>query len=108
MKSLDSLLLAAVRYGLLAVFALPFVVVLKYLYPWVSGKIWGFQLIIEILFPLYVLLAFRRQEFRPTKNPFLYALLAYFAVATLAMLFGENPDRSLWDKPDRKIGRAHV
>ena len=88
MKSLDSMLLNVVRYGLLAVFALPFVVVLSYLYPWVSGKIWGFQLLIEILFPLYVLLAFRRQEFRPSKNPFLYAVLAYFAVATLAMLLG--------------------
>ncbi|HTK59791.1 MAG TPA: O-antigen ligase family protein, partial [Candidatus Baltobacteraceae bacterium] len=104
MKPLDSFLLAAVRYGLLAVFALPFVVVLQYLYPWVSGKIWGFQLIIEILFPLYILLAFRRQEYRPSKNPFLYALLAYFAVATLAMILGENPNRSFWDKPDRITG----
>jgi O-antigen ligase len=104
MKTLDSLLLAAVRYGLLAVFALPFVVVLKHLYPWVSGKIWGFQLIIEILFPLYVLLAFRRKEYRPSKDPFLYSLLAYFAVATLAMLLGENPHRSFWDKPDRLTG----
>lgn len=104
MKPLDSFLLAAVRYGLLAVFALPFVVVLTYLYPWVSGKIWGFQLIVEILFPLYVLLAFRRKEFRPSKDPFLYALLAYFAVATLSMLLGENPNRSFWDKPDRITG----
>jgi len=104
LKPLDSFLLAAVRYGLIAVFALPFVVVLKYLYPWVSGKIWGFQLIIEILFPLYILLAFRRQEYRPSKNPFLYALLAYFAVATLAMLLGENVHRSFWDKPDRLTG----
>ncbi|HJV33264.1 MAG TPA: O-antigen ligase family protein, partial [Patescibacteria group bacterium] len=104
LKPLDSFLLTAVRYGLLAVFALPFVVVLHYLYPWVSGKIWGFQLIVEILFPLYVLLAFRRQEFRPSKNPFLYALLAYFAVATLAMLLGDNPHRSFWDKPDRITG----
>jgi len=104
MKPLDSFLLTVVRYGLVFVFALPFVVVLKHLYPWVSGKIWGFQLIIEILFPLYVLLAFRRQEFRPSKNPFLYALLAYFAVATLSMLLGENPHRSFWDKPDRITG----
>lgn len=104
MKPLDTLLLAAVRYGLLSVFALPFVVVLKHLYPWVSGKIWGFQLIIEILFPLYILLAFRRKEYRPSKDPFLYALLAYFAVATLSMLLGENPDRSFWDKPDRITG----
>ena len=104
MKPLDSFLLTVVRYGLLAVFALPFVVVLSYLYPWVSGKIWGFQLIIEILFPLYVLLAFRRREFRPAKDPFLYALLAYFAVATLAMLLGENRHRSFWDKPDRITG----
>ena len=104
MKPLDSFLLTAVRYGLLAVFALPFVVVLQYLYPWVSGKIWGFQLLIEILFPLYVLLAFRRKEFRPTRDPFLYALLAYFAVATLAMLLGDNPHRSFWDKPDRITG----
>jgi len=104
MKTLDTVLLNVVRYGLLAFFALPFVVVLQYLYPWVSGKIWGFQLLVEILFPLYVLLAFRRREFRPSKDPFLYALLAYFAIATLAGLLGENPHRSFWDKPDRLTG----
>lgn len=104
LKPLDSFLLAAVRYGLLSMFFLPFVVLLRYLYPWVSGKIWGFQLIIEILFPLYVLLALRRREFRPVKDYFLYALLAYYAVATLSMLLGENPHRSFWDKPDRITG----
>jgi O-antigen ligase len=64
----------------------------------------SFEILVEILFPFYVLLAIRRQEFRPTKNPFLYALLAFFAVETIAMLLGSNPHRSLWSKPDRLTG----
>lgn len=104
MKPLDKFLLFAVRYGLFAVFVLPFVVWLQYLYPWVTGKVLSFEVLVEILFPLYVLLALRRQEFRPSKNPFVYALLAFFAVETLSMILGNNPHRSLWSKPDRLTG----
>jgi O-antigen ligase len=104
LNPLDSFLKNAVRYGLLAVLFLPFVVILEYLYPWVSGKIWGFQILIELLFPLYVLLAFRRKEFRPGTNALTYAVLAFFAVQTLSMLLGDNIHRSLWSKPDRLTG----
>ena len=104
MRPFDKFLLYLVRYGLFAVFALPFVVWLNHLYPWVTGKVFSFEIIVEALFPIYILLAMRRREFRPSKNPLLYALLAYFAVATLSMLFGNNLDRSLWSKPDRLTG----
>lgn len=104
LKPLDQALHFIVRYGLCFVFAIPFIVVLNYLYPWVSGKVWGFELMVEILFPLWVLLAMRRREFRPAANPFLWALLAYFAIATLSMIFGDMPNRSLWSKPDRLTG----
>src|SRR5688572_14701554 len=101
LSALDTLLLNVVRYGLFAVLLLPFVVVMSYLYPWVSGKIWGLLIIVELLFPLYVLLAFRRKEYRPDTNPFLYALLGWFAVITLSALFGADLHRSMWSKPDR-------
>lgn len=104
LNGLDAALLNLVRYGLFFVFLLPFVVVLDHLYPWVSGKIWGFEILVEILFPFWVLLIFRRREFRPAATGFLYALLAYFAIATLAMLLGENAHRSFWSKPDRLTG----
>ncbi|WKZ29172.1 MAG: O-antigen ligase family protein [Patescibacteria group bacterium] len=104
MKPLDAFLLKLVRYGLFAVFAIPFVVWLSHLYPWVTGKVMCFQILVELLFPCYVLLAFRRKEFRPSKSPFLYAMLAYFAVATLSMLLGDNTHRSFWSKPDRLTG----
>lgn len=104
MRPLDKFLMYAVRYGLFAVFALPFIVWLTSLYPWVTGKVIGFEVIVEALFPFYAFLALRRKEFRPSKNPYFYALLAYFAVATLAMIFGQNPERSMWSKPDRLTG----
>jgi O-antigen ligase/tetratricopeptide (TPR) repeat protein len=104
LKPLDQALFYAVRYGLCFVFAIPFIVLLNYLYPWVSGKVWGFELMVEILFPLWVLLAMRRREFRPATNPFFWALLAYFAIATISMIFGDMPNRSLWSKPDRLTG----
>ncbi len=104
LKPLDSFLLKLVRYGLFALFAIPFIVWLNHLYPWVTGKIETFQILVEVLFPCYVLLAFRRKEFRPSKTPFLYAILAYFAIATVSMLLGDNMHRSMWSKPDRLTG----
>jgi O-antigen ligase/Tfp pilus assembly protein PilF len=104
LKPLDQALLYAVRYGLCFVFVIPFIVVLNYLYPWVAGKIWGFELMVEILFPLWVALAMRRREFRPATNLFFWAVLIYFAVATVSMIFGDMPSRSLWSKPDRLTG----
>lgn len=102
--NLDDFLLRIVRYGLFLVFLLPFVVLNNYLYPWVTGKVWGFFILVELLLPFYVLLAFRKKEYRPKKNLFLYAVLAYFAVATLAMIFGDHTHRSMWAKPDRLTG----
>ena len=103
-KPLDRALLRIVRYGLFGVFILPFVIRMDLLYPWVTGKAWGFEIIVEALFPLYVLLALRRKEYRPAPGPLLWALLAYFAVAAVAMLLGEDPFRSFWSKPDRLTG----
>jgi O-antigen ligase len=104
LKPLDSFLIKLVRYGLFAVFAIPFIVWLSHLYPWVTGKILSFEILVELLFPCYVLLAFRRKEFRPEKSAFFYAILAYFAVATLSMFLGDNLHRSFWSKPDRLTG----
>ncbi len=104
LKPLDTFLLKLVRYGLFAVFVIPFLVWLNHLYPWVTGKILSFQILVELLFPCYVLLALRRKEFRPAKSAFLYAMLGYFAVATVSMLFGDNLHRSFWSKPDRLTG----
>lgn len=104
LKPFDKGVLYAVRYGLVFTFFIPFVVVLSYLYPWVSGKIWGFELMVEILFPLWIILAMRRREFRPATNPFFWAILVYFAIATLSMIIGDMPHRSLWSKPDRLTG----
>lgn len=100
----DLWLLRIVRYGLLLALLLPFLVLMSYLYPWVTGKIWGFEILVGVLFPFYLLLAFRRREFRPARNAFTYAILAFFAIATLSALLGDNIHRSFWSKPDRLTG----
>lgn len=101
---LDRWLAGILRYGLCGVFLIPYIVTLSCLYPWVSGKVWGFELLVEILFPLWLLLAMRRREYRPANNAFTWALVVYFAIATLAMILGDMPNRSLWSKPDRLTG----
>lgn len=100
----DLFLVRVVRYGLFGVFLLPFLVHKSYLYPWVTGKVWGLELLVEILFPFWAVLALRRKEFRPSRGPLLWAMLAFFAVATLSMALGDDPHRSFWSKPDRLTG----
>lgn len=104
LEGLDKFMLVTVRYGLFLVLLLPFLVFREYLYPWVTGKIWGLEILVSMLFPLYVFLAVRRREYRPSTNNFFLAVLIFFVVATISMLLGDNIDRSFWSKPDRQTG----
>lgn len=104
LEGLDKVLLVTVRYGLFLVLLLPFLVLRQYLYPWVTGKIWGLEILVSAFLPLYLLLAIRRKEYRPSPNYFLFAVIGFFIVATVSMLLGDNIDRSFWSKPDRQTG----
>ena len=97
-------LLWGIRLGVLLMLLTPLIHWTDTLFPWVVPKaIWSRGLI-EIIFALWVVLAVRRPEYRPSRS-WLVAIFALFVVASLiAAFFGVSFQQSFWSNYERMQG----
>lgn len=103
-KTVENILLWAVRIGLWVIPLLPFYIASSMLFPFITGKNFAFRIIIECIVPLWVGLAIMRQEFRPRLTVLVKAVTVLVAVLFLADLFGPNPYRSFFSNYERMEG----
>ena len=97
-------LLWAIPLGVLLLFVTPFIVTTSTVFPFVVGKaIWSRSLI-EIIVGLYVLLAIRAPEYRPTRSLLLTLLALHFAAILVAGIFGSSFNLSFWSNYERMGG----
>ena len=104
MNKLSKLSLRIVRAGL---FITPFFTFLTFhstVFPYLLGRVMFFQILIELLFPLYLYLAFTDKSFRPKKSFILCSFAAYIAVLFVTAIFGVDLARSFWGYRDRMDG----
>ncbi|OGD32522.1 hypothetical protein A3C91_03790 [Candidatus Azambacteria bacterium RIFCSPHIGHO2_02_FULL_52_12] len=99
----ENTLVKAVKAGVYAVLFLP-LAVLPQIFPFITSKGFLFQIIVEIVFVLYCLLAFKNPAFRPKKTALFYALSFYFAALLLSTVFGAEPERSFFGNFERMWG----
>lgn len=92
------------RVGLLLCCLLPLVVSPGTIYPFNIGKSIFIRSLVDVLFPLWALLAFRVPEYRPRLGPVLAAALLVGGVTVVAALAGDNPERSMWSTYARSQG----
>ncbi|MDP2641681.1 MAG: O-antigen ligase family protein [bacterium] len=90
--------------GLFLVPFIPFLVSSSLFFPFITTKAFTWRIIIEIIFGVWVLLAFLDAEYRPRKSAVLYAVLGFLAVIGLADLFGVAPVKSFWSNFERMEG----
>ena len=81
-------ILQAIKFGVYAVLFLSLVVLSQFFFPFVTSKAFLFQIIIEIIFALYLVLAIQNASFRPKKSLLFLAVGAYFGAIFLSTLFG--------------------
>src|SRR3989344_7787760 len=104
MSSLERTLLWMI-WGCISLLLLtPLVVTNSLFFPFITGKNFFFRIIVEVIFGFYVALAILNRDFRPKKSPLLLVLTLFFAVVTLAALFGVDPYHSFWSNFERMEG----
>ena len=84
--------------------ALPLLVSSSLFFPFISGKNFGFRIIVEIVVVLWLWLAVRDENYRPRRSSPFWAVLVTLVIFILATVFGLNPYRSFWSNFERMDG----
>ncbi len=100
----SSWLVSIIKYGLFACFFMPLIVNGSFIFPYIFPKQAFFQIIVEIVFALYLFLAFKNPDYRPRSSWLFKALLAYFLIMILSSVFGVNAYHSFWSNYERMAG----
>lgn len=93
-----------VSYGLLLVPFIVFLVPESFFFPFITGKGFAFRILVEILFGLFVILAFIDSEYRPKLSWITKSILLFGGVIFLADILGMNPYKSIWSNYERMEG----
>lgn len=101
MKDLVKVLL----YG--SLFAIPFLTLYvenDFFFPFITGKNFGFRILVEIAFASWVVLALYDKTYRPKFSWVLAAFGALIVIMFFANLFGEYAPKSFWSNFERMDG----
>lgn len=90
--------------GLFLIPFIPFIVPSAMFFPFITGKGFAFRIITEIIFGLFVVLAFWEKEYRPKLSWITKAVLVFTGVVLVADLAGVNVSKSLWSNYERMEG----
>lgn len=104
MRETEKVFLWIIKIGLWLIPFLPLYVSSSMLFPFITGKNFAFRIIVEIIFALWVGLAFLREEYRPKLTPLFKAVTIFIAVVFFADLFSPNSYRSFFSNYERMEG----
>jgi O-antigen ligase/tetratricopeptide (TPR) repeat protein len=92
-------------YG--GLFLIPFLVLSvqnEMFFPYITGKNFGFRMIVEVIFASWVILAFYDAAYRPKMSWIFGSFTALLGVMLVANSLGENPVASFWSNFERMEG----
>lgn len=104
MKNITTILSYTVLSGLFLVLFIPFLVPTTMFFPFITGKGFAFRVLIEVVFSLYLILAFYDREYRPKDSWITRSVLVFTSVVFVADILGMNPSKSLWSNYERMEG----
>ncbi len=90
--------------GLWSLLLIPFFVANKMFFPYISGKNFAFRIIIEIIFALWVYLAYADEKYRPKLSWLFKAIGLFVLIMLIADIFAVNPMKALWSNYERMDG----
>lgn len=90
--------------GLFLIPFIPFLVSSSFFFPFITTKAFTWRILIEIVFALWLILAFLDTSYRPKRSFILFVVLAFLAIIGLADIFGVAPGKSFWSNFERMEG----
>ncbi len=104
-KKIEKFCFGIIRWGSYLILLLPFLIYRRTLFPYIFPKIISFQVLVEIIFVVWLFLAVYKKKFRPQwKNPLILSLTIFMGVLFLTMLTGVDISRSFWSTQERMTG----
>ncbi len=100
----EQTLLKVITYGVYAALFLPLVVIPWLIFPFATSRGFLFQIIVEIIFALYCVLAVKNPAYRPKRTLLFGALFFYCAALLLSTFFGLDFYHSFFGNYERMWG----
>src|SRR3989344_9327229 len=100
----ENTLVSIIKAGMYAALFLPLVVIPLFFFPYSTSRGFLFQIIVEITFALYAVLAIRNSAYRPKKSQILFAFATYMAALVASAVFGLDLYRSVFGNYERMWG----
>ena len=94
-----------------ALFLVPFLTLYvenDYFFPFITGKNFGFRILVDIAFAAWVLLALYDVKYRPKISGIVWSFGALLVVMFFANLFGKHPSSSFWSNFERMDGYVSI
>lgn len=94
--------------GLFLSLGVIFLVSSKMLFPYITSKQISFNILMELLFPIWLVLAWKFPKYRPYKSYVTYGLIAYLLVILVSSFTGIDFNLSFWGDSERMLGFFHI
>lgn len=110
-RVLEKNLSTILRWGIFLLLPLPLYISSSMLFPFITGRNFGFRILVEILAVAWVGLLALSRDYRPRLSPLVKSVVLLLFIATIADLLGANPYRSFWSNYERMeglIGLIHM
>ena len=104
MSKIEYCLSQIIKYGLYALLLTPLALWPKALYPFLTSKFILFQVLVELVFGAWAILAIINPKYRPKTTPLMIALGSFFGISLVSALFGADFSRSFWGFGPRLTG----
>jgi len=96
------------QIGIIASLATILLLFTGLLFPYITSKQLPFNILMEILLPIWLVFIWRYKRYRPRKNLISFGLLAYFFVILISCFFGVDFNLSFWGDAERMLGFFHL
>lgn len=97
-------LAGALKLGVLAALFMPFVFVNSLTFPFITGKVFYFRILVEILIAGYLILIMIAPAYRPRRTALMIAIGVWAASLVASTVFGVDAGRSFWGNHERMLG----
>lgn len=94
--------------GILVSLMIIFFVFKDLLFPFITSKQLPFNIIMELLFAIWLVFIMRYPEYRPKKNWISIGLIAYFIAILISCFSGVDFNLSFWGDAERMLGLFHL
>lgn len=96
--------LKILRWGIYLTFLTPLLIFQSLLFPFITGKVFYFRIIIEILFVIYVLFVYQYPKYLPKKNALNLVLIVFTIILVITSFTGIDFNLSFWGDIERMEG----